>query len=223
MQHWWAQLKFAHGSSLWVQHAACSETPPLHFKYFRGRRRITWLEMNALIRWRLEPCRGIIVFCISILPHYQWLWTKSVSQMTNGFKVWVCARTGACVCCLSSNRLIDMEQGVTLKLLFVGSGATHKQRVSTGTALFLLPCSVPLRYYEPGNRGCQEMRWPPTTCTQQGAASILMSEKAKKGEKKRRVITCSIWGGGSVVFSGITLVLFGFFISCAKISAAGLF
>lgn len=36
--------------SLRVQHAACPDTPSLHFKYFRGRRRITALEMNALIR-----------------------------------------------------------------------------------------------------------------------------------------------------------------------------
>lgn len=27
-----------------------SKTPSLHFKYFRGSWRVTWLEMNALIR-----------------------------------------------------------------------------------------------------------------------------------------------------------------------------
>lgn len=61
-------LKFTDGYSQRVQHAACSETPSLHDKYFRERRRITWLDMNALLRWGLEPRKGLIVFCISISP-----------------------------------------------------------------------------------------------------------------------------------------------------------
>lgn len=33
--------------------------------------------MNDFIRRGLEPCKGIIVFCISNFSDYHWLWTKS--------------------------------------------------------------------------------------------------------------------------------------------------
>lgn len=73
--------------------------------------------------------------------------TKSVSQMTAS----ECERECVCACVASpATFLIDSEQGSHRNCHPWGSEVTQKQRVSTGTALFLLPCSVllPLYYSE---------------------------------------------------------------------------
>lgn len=65
--------------------------------------------------------------------------------------VCVCARS----CCLSSNVLTDREQGSQRNCHSSGQRSHRSGGVSTGIALFLLPCFVflPLHYSEPGNRG----------------------------------------------------------------------
>lgn len=159
--------------------------------------------MNALIRWRLEPCRGIIVFCIPIFPHYQWLWTKSASQTTNGFKVCVCE----CSCVPSLQKPIDWQVTWGHTKIITGLVIVH----ATGTPLFGPCCELPcLLLWVKKQCDCQEMRRPAATCTLQYTAHFKVWKKEKWWEKK---------------FSGI-LLLFGFsvwFIACDEISAARLF
>lgn len=162
MQHWRVLFKFTHGFSLRVQHTACSKTPSLHYKYFRRRQRKTWLEMNALIRWRLEPCKGIIVFCISIFSYYQWLWTKSNDKELQSVKY---------VCVVSSHRHIwmDREQG-SYKNCHLSGQRSHRSR---GRRLELLCFCRRAQCYSVFITVCrktQGVRWPPTTCTQQAKA-----------------------------------------------------
>ena len=139
-----------------VQHASCSLS--LHSKYFRGRQRITWLDANALFRWGLEPCMGIIVFYISISPILR---DNEQSQSPKEQMASGCECMWVCVLVLPFQQHFDWQgTRVMQKLSFIRSQVTQKQRVTT--ALFLLSCflRLPLHYSELGNTGCQATRWP---------------------------------------------------------------
>lgn len=197
LQHWRALLKFTRGFSLRLQHAACSETPSLHSKYFREEMENNIAGDERSHQVRAGAKQGYNCFLYFHFPPLSAAMNKV--SLPNNKQATGYEPTPVCVwlCCLHGSIFEWQDTRVAQKFVICEvRGRSENRGSQLGLPCFRrhAPCSclfitLSLKTW----RLSGDEVTPPTRCS-----SFLL--RFERGERVTQL--CTLWDCGCVVFAG---------------------